>query len=225
MWDEITYLFLNFYAPRSHYSDIKMGAMTSKITSLTIVCSPVYAGADQRKHQSSASLAFVRGIHRWQVNSPHKWPVTRKMFPSDDVIMMKQGLSRVYTPCARMRRQPAQMSRLAAACASPLHSASCAVDKSINRRAYASVYVRIRPYQNNASALGDLGALSWLAGMPALVCAGLESSTSLNFVGDSRRMRAYALGATGDRSINSCVDSRCMRAYTRVYARIRAHGV
>ena len=119
-----------------------------------------------------------------------------------------------------MRRQPAQMPMLAAACASPLHSASCAVDKSINRRAYASVYVRIRPYQNDASALGDLGALSWLAGMPALVCAGLESSTSLNFVGDNRRMRAYALGATGDRSINSCADSRRLRAYTRVYARM-----
>ena len=43
--------------------------------------------ADQRKHQSSASLAFVRGIHRWPVNSPHKWPVTRKMFPFYDVIM------------------------------------------------------------------------------------------------------------------------------------------
>ena len=42
---------------------------------------------DQRKHQSSASLAFVRGIHRGPVNSPHKWPVTRKMFPFDDVIM------------------------------------------------------------------------------------------------------------------------------------------
>ena len=42
---------------------------------------------DQRKHQSSASLAFVWGIHRWPVNSPHKWPVTRKMFPFDDVIM------------------------------------------------------------------------------------------------------------------------------------------
>ena len=47
----------------------------------------VYSDADQRKHQSSASLAFVRGIHRWPVNSPHKWPVTRKMFPFDDVIM------------------------------------------------------------------------------------------------------------------------------------------
>ena len=47
----------------------------------------VYSAADQRKHQSSASLAFVWGIHRRPVNSPHKWPVTRKMFPFDDVIM------------------------------------------------------------------------------------------------------------------------------------------
>ena len=47
----------------------------------------LHSGADQRKHQSSASLAFLRGIHRWPVNSPHKWPVTRKMFLIDDVIM------------------------------------------------------------------------------------------------------------------------------------------
>ena len=65
----------------THYSDVIMGAMASKITSLTIVYSTVYSGADQRKHQSSASLAFVRVIHRGPVNSPHKWPVTRKMFP------------------------------------------------------------------------------------------------------------------------------------------------
>ena len=45
--------------------------------------------ADQRKHQSPASLAFVREIHRGPVNFPHKWPVTRKMFPFDDVIMRK----------------------------------------------------------------------------------------------------------------------------------------
>ena len=67
------------------YDDVIMGAMTSQITSLMIVYSTVYSGADQRKHQSSASLAFVRGIHRGPVNSPHKWPVTRKMFPFDDV--------------------------------------------------------------------------------------------------------------------------------------------
>ena len=62
-----------------------MSSMASQITSLTIAYSNVYSGSDQRKHQSSASLAFVRGIHR--VNSPHKWPLTRKMFPFDDVIM------------------------------------------------------------------------------------------------------------------------------------------
>ena len=65
-----------------------MGAIASQITNLTIVYSIVYSDADQRKHQSSASLAFVQGIHRGPVNSPHKWPVTRKMFPFDDVIML-----------------------------------------------------------------------------------------------------------------------------------------
>ena len=64
-----------------------MSSIASQITSLTIVYSAVYSGADQRKHQSSASLAFVRGSHRGPVNSPHKWPVTRKMFPFDDVIV------------------------------------------------------------------------------------------------------------------------------------------
>ena len=65
-----------------------MDSIASQITSLIIVYSAVYSGADQRKHQSSASLAFVLGIHRGPVNSPHKWPVTRKMFPFDDVIML-----------------------------------------------------------------------------------------------------------------------------------------
>ena len=64
-----------------------MGVMAFQLTSLRIVYSTVYLGADQRKHQISASLAFVRGIHQWPMNSPHKGPVTRKMFPFDDVIM------------------------------------------------------------------------------------------------------------------------------------------
>ena len=78
-----------------HYCDVKMGAMASQITSLTIVYSIVYSDADQRKHQSSASLAFVWRIHRWPVNSPHKWPVTRKMFPFDDLIMFGTFISGV----------------------------------------------------------------------------------------------------------------------------------
>ena len=70
-----------------HYDDVIMDSIASQITSLMIVYSTVHSGTDQRKHQSSASLAFVWEIHRWPVNFPHKWPVTRKMFPFDDVIM------------------------------------------------------------------------------------------------------------------------------------------
>ena len=71
-----------------HYCDVIIGAMASQITSLTIAYSSIHSGADGRKHQSSASLAFVRGIHRWPMNSLHKGPVTRKMFPFDDVSMI-----------------------------------------------------------------------------------------------------------------------------------------
>ena len=80
-----------------YYGDVIIGAIASQITSLTIVYSTVYSDADRRKHQSSASLAFVWGIHRRPVNSPHKWPVTRKMFPFDDVIMMGRADSRIPT--------------------------------------------------------------------------------------------------------------------------------
>ena len=84
-------------AGHSHYNDVIMGAMTSQITSLTIVCSTVCSGTDQWKHKSSASPAFVRGIHRWPVNSPHKGPVTRKIFPFDDVIMNQCWLTTFVT--------------------------------------------------------------------------------------------------------------------------------
>ena len=52
-----------------YYNDVIMGAIVSQITSLTIVNSTAYSDADQRKHQSSASLAFVWGIHRGPVNT------------------------------------------------------------------------------------------------------------------------------------------------------------
>ena len=64
-----------------------MSAMASQIAGVSIVCSTVCSGTDQRKQQSFASLVFVRGIHWWSADSPHKGPVTRKIFPLDDVIM------------------------------------------------------------------------------------------------------------------------------------------
>ena len=67
----------------THYDDVIMGAMASQITSLPIVYSNVYSGADQRKHQSPRQWPL------WgPVNSPFKWSVTRKMVPFDDVIML-----------------------------------------------------------------------------------------------------------------------------------------
>ena len=92
------YVFLYSYTPLSsvHYDDVIMGAMASHITSLTIVYSIVYSDADQRKHQSSASLVFVRGIPWWPVYSSHKWPVTRKMTPFDDVIMVSRLIPNQY---------------------------------------------------------------------------------------------------------------------------------
>ena len=64
-----------------------MGVMVSQITSLTIVYSTVYSGADQRKHQSSALLAFA-GNSRVTDEFPTQRPVTRKMLPFDDVLMI-----------------------------------------------------------------------------------------------------------------------------------------
>ena len=82
-WQYTTRLFCEF-----HDGDVIRSAMAYQITSLTIVYSIAYSDAYEINHQGSASLAFVRGIHRWPVNSPHKEPVTREMFPFDDVIML-----------------------------------------------------------------------------------------------------------------------------------------
>ena len=61
-----------------HYGDVIMSTVAPQITGVSIICSAVCSGADQSKRQSSASLAFVRGIHRSPVDSFHKGPVTRK---------------------------------------------------------------------------------------------------------------------------------------------------
>ena len=67
-WRQMTALQQVLWVPqdfvRSHYDDVIMTTMASQITSLMVVYSTVYSDADQRKHQSSASLAFVWGIHR-----------------------------------------------------------------------------------------------------------------------------------------------------------------
>ena len=97
--DNRNYILYNILKTQ-HYNDAMLGAIASQITSLTIVFSTVYLDTDQRKHQSSASLAFVRGIHRRPVNSPHKWPVTRKIFPFDDVIM--RACVRVEVGCSSL---------------------------------------------------------------------------------------------------------------------------
>ena len=79
-----------------HYSNVIMSPTASQITGASIVNSTVYSGAGQRKHQSSASLAFVREIHRWPV----------KMLPFDDVILILFNLQKdesitAYTRCNR----------------------------------------------------------------------------------------------------------------------------
>ena len=89
-----------------HYTDVIMSTLAYKITSVSFVYSIVCSGSDQVQYQSSASLAFVRGIQRWPVNSPHKRPVTQKMFPCDDVIMLfhhQDTDDLVLKQCCRIR--------------------------------------------------------------------------------------------------------------------------
>ena len=86
-----------------HYSEVIMSAMASPITGVSSVYSTVCSGADQIRHQSSASLAFVRGIHRGPVNSPNKGPVTRKKFLFHDVIMWITSISTLWMLVAKHR--------------------------------------------------------------------------------------------------------------------------
>ena len=96
----------NMRCHHGHYDDVIMSTTASQITCVSIVCTNFCSGADQRKHQSSASLAFVRGIHRWPVDSPHKGPVTRKMFSFDDVIM--DGKNNEFLSCKPCRHRVTQ---------------------------------------------------------------------------------------------------------------------
>ena len=75
------------YTVCPHYSDVIMGPMTSQITGVLIDYSTVWSGADLRRYQSFASLAFCREFTGDRGEFPAQWPVTQKMFPFDDVIM------------------------------------------------------------------------------------------------------------------------------------------
>ena len=84
----LTHIYTNIYASLGLYYEFTPLQWRHNGCSLTVVCSTVYSSSDQKKHQNSTSLAFMRGIHRSPVNSPHKWSVTRKMFPFDCIIML-----------------------------------------------------------------------------------------------------------------------------------------
>ena len=82
-----------------HYHDVIMSTIASQITGILSVYSAVCSSADQRKHQSSASLVFVSGIRQWPVNSLHKGPVTQKIFSFYDVIMELLDVSSKIMTC------------------------------------------------------------------------------------------------------------------------------
>ena len=75
----------------SHCRDVMMSTMTSQIIITSIVYSTVCSGAYHRTYQSSAELAFVRGIQWSSVNFQHKGSITRVMFPFDDIIIRTGG--------------------------------------------------------------------------------------------------------------------------------------
>ena len=143
------------------------------------------------------------GVHECDVSEWHKF------------VIAIVTLNRVYTPCARMHWQLAQMSTLAFACASPLHSASFAMDKSINMQAYVSVYIRICPYAEQRvcpRCPWSAFVIGWNAS------AGLRWPWKFKMFELWRRQSAYGLGTTGDRNTNSYADSRHMHAYMRAWS-------
>ena len=135
---------------------------------------------------------------------------------------VEMELSRVYTPCVHMRQQSAQMSMLAAACASPLHSASCPVDKSINRLVYVSLYVRIHPYAEQC--VGPRWPWSaFVIGWNA--CAGLRWSWKFNMFELWRRQSAYARVCAGRNRWQKYKQLRRQSADALIRAHMRAWSI
>ena len=127
-----------------------MGVMASQITSLTNVYSTVCSGAYQRKYESSASLAFVRGLHRGPVNSPHKWPVIRKMFPFDDVIMLLSTQHRGWL------QQYRYWSVSKVLCSCPKSFWNCTTPRTTNRLVHSA-------YINDATTIIIMVLILWIS--------------------------------------------------------------
>ena len=144
----VTILIHTLNAKSIHYNDVIMTTMASQITSLTVVYSTVYSDADQRKHQSSASMAFVWGIHWWPMNSPHKGPVMWKMFPFDDVIMYYKCYDEVVLDkCSKSR----WLNNI-----SPLLFALCLLAKYRLNHWWLVVYILMRYYPLVASNISGI---------------------------------------------------------------------
>ena len=128
--------------------DVIMSATASQITSLTTVYSTVFSSADQRKHQNSASLVFVRGIHPWPVNSPHKGSVTRKMFPFDDVIMCSvTNFMSVDDLAMQGARQFSVMTLVLIACNTPkLGRGWCSIYYSWTTITFGRLMTHLKPF-------------------------------------------------------------------------------
>ena len=111
---------------------------------VSVICSIVCSGADHRKHQSSASLAFVRGMHRWPVDSPKKGPVTRNKFPFDDVIMKvtKQNGNCVYSFIYTLFQSITELASMPAfVCQRPILQKGTFKSWNISFKQYIYIYV------------------------------------------------------------------------------------
>ena len=86
-WLSLPHPFQELSLTNLHYNDVIMTTIASQITSLAVVYSTVYSDADKKKPSKLHVTGLCVGNSPWPVNSPHKGPVTRKMFPIDDVIM------------------------------------------------------------------------------------------------------------------------------------------
>ena len=99
IWVSRTDIYLVVQHMQHHYTDVIITTIASQITSFTLVYLIVYSGADKKKTSKLCVTSHCAGKSPGPVNSPHKWPVTRKMFPFDDYIMQLWTTHHITEPC------------------------------------------------------------------------------------------------------------------------------